>query len=78
MGPDTFFHRLEELQLRPEGFATWLCESLGFRLVRRLAAPAAGPADAQADAEEAVEGTTGQPAAGRGFDRPIIVLRKPS
>lgn len=30
------FHPLDELQLRPDAFPAFLCDTLGFRLVRRL------------------------------------------
>jgi 7SK snRNA methylphosphate capping enzyme len=38
--PAAYFHRHEELALRPEGFEALLMEEFGFRLVRRLAPPA--------------------------------------
>jgi 7SK snRNA methylphosphate capping enzyme len=38
--PAAYFHRHEELALRPEGFEALLVEEFGFRLVRRLAPPA--------------------------------------
>ena len=55
--PGSFFHRLDELLLRPPQFADYLCEALGFRVVRRLA------------------GVLGSAA---GFDRPLLLLRKPA
>ncbi|KAL4431013.1 hypothetical protein ABPG75_006269 [Micractinium tetrahymenae] len=54
--PGSFFHRQDELLLRPDAFADYLCDQLGFRLVRRL-----GVDDAAAP----------------GFDRPMLLLRKP-
>lgn len=48
--------RQDELRLRPDAFADYLCDQLGFRLVRRL-----GVEDAAAP----------------GFDRPMLLLRKP-
>ena len=36
MSPSTYFHRLEELTLRPEDLPHLLVDRLGFRLARRL------------------------------------------
>ncbi|KAL4426842.1 hypothetical protein ABPG77_006628 [Micractinium sp. CCAP 211/92] len=55
--PGSYFHRQDELRLRPDAFADYLCDQLGFRLVRRL-----GVEDAAAP----------------GFDRPMLLLRKPA
>lgn len=49
------YHALEELSLRPEEFDSYLCDTLGFRVVRRIL-----PTEAA-----------------MGFQRGILVLRKP-
>ncbi|PRW58460.1 putative RNA methyltransferase At5g51130 [Chlorella sorokiniana] len=54
--PGSFFHRLHELQLRPDGFADYLCTQLGFRLLKQFGVQASASA---------------------GFDRPMVLLRKP-
>ena len=41
VAPSTYFRRLDELQLRPEGLPDLLVDKLGFRLVRRLQPPSA-------------------------------------
>jgi 7SK snRNA methylphosphate capping enzyme len=58
------FVDLEQLKLRPEQFAEFLTQRVGFELVQQLNAVSEA---AGADAVSV-----------KGFDRPIIVLRKPA
>jgi len=37
--PRSYFHRTEELELRPEDFPQLLCQEFGFRLLRQLQPP---------------------------------------
>lgn len=58
------FVKLDQLKLRPEQFADYLTQRVGFELVKQL---------------DAVSGAAGADAVSvKGFDRPIIVLRKPA
>ncbi|KAF6250319.1 Bicoid-interacting protein 3-domain-containing protein [Scenedesmus sp. NREL 46B-D3] len=58
------FSKPEQLKLRPEGFLDFLTQRVGFVLVQQLSAVsrAAGPGAVPV----------------KGFDRPILVLRKPA
>jgi 7SK snRNA methylphosphate capping enzyme len=58
------FYKPEQLKLRPEGFVEFLTQRVGFDLVQQLSAvsQAAGPGAVPV----------------KGFDRPILVLRKPA
>jgi hypothetical protein len=56
------FHKLDELKLRPDAFCDFLTQRVGFELVQQL---------------HAVSDATGSQAVPvKGFDRPILVLRK--
>eukprot|EP00775_Hariotina_reticulata_P007037 gene7037-7251_t len=58
------FHKLDQLKLRPDAFCDFLTQRVGFELVQQL---------------HAVSDATGSQAVPvKGFDRPILVLRKPS
>lgn len=58
------FVNLEQLKLRPEQYAEFLTQRVGFELVQQLSAVS------EAAGAEAVSV--------KGFDRPILVLRKPA
>lgn len=58
------FYKVEQLKMRPEGFAEFLTQRVGFELVQQLNAVS------QAAGADAVPV--------KGFDRPILVLRKPA
>ncbi|WIA28505.1 hypothetical protein OEZ86_011048 [Tetradesmus obliquus] len=63
-GTSAPFYKPEQLKLRPEGFVGFLTQRVGFELVQQLSAvsQAAGPGAVPV----------------KGFDRPILVLRKPA
>jgi 7SK snRNA methylphosphate capping enzyme len=61
---DAAFADLDQIRLRPEQFAEYLVQQVGFQLVQRLSAVS------EAAGAEAVSV--------KGFDRPILVLRKPA
>uniref|UniRef100_A0A383VRI8 RNA methyltransferase n=1 Tax=Tetradesmus obliquus TaxID=3088 RepID=A0A383VRI8_TETOB len=63
-GTSAPFYKPEQLKLRPEGFVGFLTQRVGFKLVQQLSAvsQAAGPGAVPV----------------KGFDRPILVLRKPA
>lgn len=57
------FKKVSQLKLRPEGFCDFLTQRVGFELVQQLSAVSQ------------VAGDGAVPV--KGFDRPILVLRKP-